>query len=97
MPRRSSHYRDCDEDKPRRKCDRCKSCYKYKKSSHLGSSDSSLSSYSTNSSCKCAKCSKEIKNEKPKIVFCNKEDAYGQADSKSDDCDKSVVIVINMK
>ena len=72
MPRRSSHYRDCDEDKHRRKCDRCKSCYKYKKSSHLGSSDSSLSSYSTNSSCKCAKCSKEIKNEKPKIVFCNK-------------------------
>jgi hypothetical protein len=88
MPRRSSHYRDCDDDKHRRKCDR----YKSKKSSRRESSDSSLSSYSTNNSCNCSKCSKEIKNEKPKIVFCNRE-----PHSIPDDCDKSVVIVINMK
>ena len=93
MPRRSSHY---DDDNRKRRHE-SRSCYKYKKSSHRGSSDSSLSSYSTNSSCKCAKCSKEVKNEKPKIVFCNKQDAYRQAKTISDDCDKSVVIVINMK
>ena len=97
MPRHSSDYRHCDDDKHRDKHHCCKSCYKSKKSSRKESSDSSISSYSTNNSCNCSKCSKENKNEKPKIVFCNKEDAYGQADSKSDDCDKSVVIVINMK
>ena len=97
MPRRSSHYRDCDDDKHRHKHDCCKSCYKYKKSSRREHSDSSISSYSTNNSCNCSKCSKENKNEKPKIVFCNKEDADREPHSISDDCDKSVVIVINMK
>jgi len=97
MPRHSSDYRHYDDDKHRRKYDCCKSCYKSKKSSRREHSDSSISSYSTNNSCNCSKCSKENKNEKPKIVFCNKEDAYREPHSIPDDCDKSVVIVINMK
>lgn len=98
MPRRSSDYhRHCDDDKHRRKCDGCKSCYKSKKSSRREHSDSSISDSTLSNSCYCNKCSSpEIKTEKPHIIICKKEEASRERISTCDKCDKSVVIVINM-
>jgi hypothetical protein len=96
MPRRSSHYRDCDDDKHRHKHDCSKSCYKSKKSSRREHSDSSVSESTLSNSCYCNKCSREDKNEKPHIVICKKDESSREHTSVCDKCDKSVVIVINM-
>ena len=96
MPRHSSDYRHCDDDKHRRKCYGCKSCYKSKKSSRREHSDSSVSESTLSNSCYCNKCSREDKNEHPQIIICKKDEPSRERISRCDKCDKSVVIVINM-
>ena len=95
MPRHSSDYRHCDDDRHKRKYDCCKSCYKSKKSSsHRERSDSSISESSNSNSCYCTKCSPET--EKPQIVICKKDEPSREHKVTCDKCDKSIVIVINM-
>jgi hypothetical protein len=88
MPRHSSK-RDRD-DKHKKDC--CYSCYK--KSSRRERSDSSVSNSTISTYCKCDKCitENEIKCEKPQILIC-KQDEREQPVC----CDKSLIIIINMK
>ena len=87
MPR---HSRDKEYDKCK-KYECCYSCYKSKQSSRR---ERTRSFDSNSTHCKCNKCitNNELKNDTPQIIFCKQEER-----EHNTRCDKSVIIIVNMK
>lgn len=90
MPRHSRHK----EDDKCKKYECCYYCYKSKKASRRERAHSFDSNSTISTHCKCNKCiiNNEVKYDKPQIIFCKQEER-----EHNTCCDKSVIIIVNMK
>lgn len=89
MPRHYIH-----KDDKYKKYDCCYSCYKSKKSSRRERSNSYDSSSTISTHCKCNKCiaNDEIKYDPSPIIVCKQDNR-----EPTTCCDKSIIIIVNMK